>query len=74
MNLQGQDWDTVVIRKKAPSGSAAKDKDAINAVRDRGNTTPWKPPTTTTTRWWKMHVTPDTKETMEDVERTEERK
>lgn len=37
MNLQGQDWDTVVIRKKAPSGSAAKDKDAINAVRDRGN-------------------------------------
>lgn len=37
MNLQGQDWDTVVVRKKAPSGSAAKDKDAINAVRDRGN-------------------------------------
>lgn len=37
MNLQGQDWDTVVIRKKAPSGSAAKDKDAINAVRANAN-------------------------------------
>jgi len=36
MNLQGQDWDTVVIRKKAPSGSAAKDKDAINAARRSG--------------------------------------
>ena len=34
MNLgQGQDWDTVVIRKKAPSGAgAAKDKSAVAAA------------------------------------------
>ena len=34
MNLgQGQDWDTVVIRKRAPSGAgAAKDKSAVAAA------------------------------------------
>ena len=34
MNLgQGQDWDTVVIRKRAPTGAgAAKDKSAVAAA------------------------------------------
>eukprot|EP00775_Hariotina_reticulata_P004498 gene4498-4751_t len=36
MNLQGQDWDTVVIRKKKPSTAALKDEGAVNAARRSG--------------------------------------
>eukprot|EP00879_Flechtneria_rotunda_P000544 GHRR01000650.1.p1 GENE.GHRR01000650.1~~GHRR01000650.1.p1 ORF type:complete len:144 (+),score=37.19 GHRR01000650.1:189-620(+) len=36
MNLNGQDWDTVVIRKKAPSTSQLKDEGAVNAARRAG--------------------------------------
>ncbi|CAD7700311.1 unnamed protein product [Ostreobium quekettii] len=36
MNLQGQDWDTVVIRKKTPKGAEAKSSAAINQARRTG--------------------------------------
>eukprot|EP00877_Chromochloris_zofingiensis_P005365 jgi/Chrzof1/1482/Cz10g09150.t1 len=37
MNLNGgQDWDTVVIRKKAPTTSQMKDEAAVNAARRSG--------------------------------------
>ncbi|CAD7700214.1 unnamed protein product [Ostreobium quekettii] len=36
MNLQGQDWDTVVIRKKTPKGSEAKSSAAVNQARRAG--------------------------------------
>ncbi|MEW5299275.1 MAG: hypothetical protein WDW38_003370 [Sanguina aurantia] len=36
MNLNGQDWDTVVLRKKAQSSAALKDNGAINAARRSG--------------------------------------
>lgn len=33
MNMGGgQDWDTVVLRKKQPSGAALRDEAAVNAV------------------------------------------
>jgi hypothetical protein len=34
MNLNGQDWDSVVIRKKKPTSSQLKDESAVNAVSD----------------------------------------
>lgn len=36
MNLSGQDWDTVVLKKKAPTASQAKDEAAVNAARRSG--------------------------------------
>ncbi|GLC42269.1 multiprotein-bridging factor 1 [Pleodorina starrii] len=36
MNMNGQDWDQVVIRKKQPSGAALKDEAAVNAARRQG--------------------------------------
>ena len=33
MNMNSQDWDTVVLRKKQPTGAALKDEAAVNAVR-----------------------------------------
>jgi hypothetical protein len=36
MNPNHQDWDTVVIRKKAPSTAALKDEGAVNAARRTG--------------------------------------
>ena len=33
MNLNGQDWDSVVIRKKKPTSAQLKDESAVNAVR-----------------------------------------
>lgn len=36
MNPNHQDWDTVVIRKKAPTTSALKDEGAVNAARRTG--------------------------------------
>jgi hypothetical protein len=36
MNMGGgQDWDTVVIRKKKPTTAQLKDESAVNAVGDR---------------------------------------
>jgi hypothetical protein len=33
MNMNGgQDWDTVVIRKKKPTSATLKDEGAVNAV------------------------------------------
>jgi len=32
----GQDWDTVVIRKKKPTSAALKDESAVNAARRAG--------------------------------------
>jgi putative transcription factor len=34
--MQGQDWDTVVLRKKKPSTAALKDEGAVNAARRSG--------------------------------------
>lgn len=34
--MQGQDWDTVVIRKKAPTAAQSKDEAAVNAARRAG--------------------------------------
>jgi hypothetical protein len=35
MNMNGgQDWDTVVIRKKKPTTAQLKDESAVNAVSD----------------------------------------
>ena len=36
MNPNHQDWDTVVIRKKAPKQSDLKDESAVNAARRSG--------------------------------------
>jgi putative transcription factor len=36
MNPNHQDWDTVIIRKKAPSQAALKDEGAVNAARRTG--------------------------------------
>ena len=36
MNLQGADWEQVIIRKKAPSGKESKDEAAVNAVSGCG--------------------------------------
>lgn len=36
MNLNGQDWDTVVIRKKQPTSAQLKDEGAVNAARRAG--------------------------------------
>lgn len=39
MNLggnSGQDWDQVVIRKKAPTNASLKDEAAVNAARRQG--------------------------------------
>ena len=33
MNLQGQDWGEVVIRKKKPTAAQAQTESAVNAVR-----------------------------------------
>ncbi|KAG2449251.1 hypothetical protein HYH02_005996 [Chlamydomonas schloesseri] len=36
MNMNSQDWDTVVLRKKQPTGAALKDEAAVNAARRQG--------------------------------------
>jgi putative transcription factor len=37
MNMNGgQDWDTVVIRKKKPTSASLKDESAVNAARRAG--------------------------------------
>ena len=36
MNLQGQDWNDVVIRKKKPTASQAQSSSAVNAARASG--------------------------------------
>ena len=36
MNLGGQDWDEVVIRKKKPTASEAQTSKAVNAARASG--------------------------------------
>ena len=36
MNLQGQDWNDVVIRKKKPTASEAQTSKAVNAARASG--------------------------------------
>jgi len=36
MNLQGQDWEQVVVRKKRPTGTEAKSSSAINQARRTG--------------------------------------
>ncbi|KAG2436302.1 hypothetical protein HXX76_006613 [Chlamydomonas incerta] len=36
MNMNSQDWDTVVLRKKQPTGAALKDAAAVNAARRQG--------------------------------------
>ncbi len=33
MNLQGQDWGEVVIRKKKPTAAQAQTESAVNTVR-----------------------------------------
>ena len=33
MNLQGQDWGEVVIRKKKPTAAQAQSEQSVNAVR-----------------------------------------
>ena len=39
MNLSGQDWGEVVIRKKAPTGASAHSAAAINAAIKAGGLT-----------------------------------
>lgn len=36
MNLNGQDWDTVIIRKRQPTNSQLKDEASVNAARRSG--------------------------------------
>lgn len=36
MNLQGQDWGEVVIRKKKPTAAQAQTESAVNAARRQG--------------------------------------
>ena len=36
MNLQGQDWGEVVIRKKKPTAAQAQTEQAVNEVRSAG--------------------------------------
>ena len=36
MSHMGQDWEPIVIRKKAPSAAAKKDEKAVNSARRSG--------------------------------------
>lgn len=36
MHMGGQDWDTVVLRKKKPTAAQMKDEGAVNAARRSG--------------------------------------
>ena len=39
MNLQGQDWGEVIIRKKKPTAAVAQSEQSVNAVGGEGNQT-----------------------------------